>query len=136
MAARGRGRRATMPAPAAAIATFAWTSASGARSRSATTTSTSRPSCGSGSKAARCREKSLIDRPCAADNRGAMGVARLPRPARAAFAVVAAWLTLHELHAVLAPHLDAGPLFSRYAHDLVLLSASALTIAGALRKRG
>jgi two-component system cell cycle response regulator len=65
-----------------------------------------------------------------------MGAARLPTPARIAFALCATWLTLHELHAVIAPHLDAGPLFSRYAHDLVLLGAGALTIAGAMRKSG
>ena len=61
-----------------------------------------------------------------------MGAARLPRLARVAFAVCAAWLALHELHAVIAPDLSAGPLFSRYAHDVLLLGASALAVAGAL----
>jgi two-component system cell cycle response regulator len=65
-----------------------------------------------------------------------MGAPRLPRATRAAFAVAAAWLCIHELHAVLLPDLDGGPLFSRYAHDVVLLSASALCVAGAFRYRG
>ena len=55
---------------------------------------------------------------------------------RVAFAVCAAWLALHELHAVVAPTLNAGPLFSRYVHDLLLLSASALCAVGALTHRG
>jgi diguanylate cyclase (GGDEF)-like protein len=46
------------------------------------------------------------------------------------------WLVLHELHAVLAPNLDLGPLFSRYAHDVLLLAASAIAFAGALRRSG
>jgi diguanylate cyclase (GGDEF)-like protein len=55
---------------------------------------------------------------------------------RVAFAVGFTWLALHELHAVLAPGLDVGPLFARFAHDVLLLAASALCLAGGLRRRG
>jgi diguanylate cyclase (GGDEF)-like protein len=61
---------------------------------------------------------------------------QLTRPARAVFGVVAAWLVLHELHAVLVPDLDVGPVFSRYAHDAVLLAASLLCLRGGMRRRG
>ena len=47
---------------------------------------------------------------------------------RAAFAACAAWLLLYELRAVFAGSLDAGPLTSRFAHDVVLLVASALIL--------
>ena len=60
----------------------------------------------------------------------------LPLVARVGFVACAAWLALHELHAVLAPRLDLGPLFSRYAHDVVLLLATGLCAAGALRRQG
>src|SRR3954470_11639348 len=61
---------------------------------------------------------------------------RWPLAVRAGFAACAFWLALHELHAVLVPGLDVGPVFSRYAHDVLLLSASGLAFAGALRRRG
>src|SRR4051794_32892559 len=61
---------------------------------------------------------------------------RLTPLARVAFLVGAAWLILHELHAVLEPSLDAGPVFSRYAHDVLLLVSSGLCLAGGLRRRG
>ena len=67
---------------------------------------------------------------------GAHSRPRLPAAARLAFALCAGWLTLHELHAVLVPGLDVGPLFSRYAHDVVLLAASGLVVAGGRRRRG
>ena len=57
---------------------------------------------------------------------------------RAAFAACAAWLVLYELRAIAAPDLDLGPLTSRFAHDVVLLIASALILAraaGARRER-
>ncbi len=38
------------------------------------------------------------------------------------------WLTLWQAHVVFAPDLDAGPLFSRFAHDAVLLVATALCL--------
>jgi two-component system, cell cycle response regulator len=41
---------------------------------------------------------------------------------------VAVWLTLWQARVVLAPELDAGPLFSRFAHDAVLLIATGLCI--------
>jgi two-component system cell cycle response regulator len=56
--------------------------------------------------------------------------------ARLGFAVAAVWLSLYELHVVLAPDLRLGPVFSRYAHDVVLLAASALCLAGGWRRRG
>ena len=52
---------------------------------------------------------------------------------RAAFAVCAAWLVLYELRVIVAPGLDAGPLTSRFAHDVVLLLASALILARAMK---
>jgi two-component system, cell cycle response regulator len=52
-----------------------------------------------------------------------------PRPLRLLLAACAAWLALHELHAVLAPDLSLGPLFNRGAHDLVLLAAAAVCLA-------
>src|SRR5688572_565174 len=60
-----------------------------------------------------------------------------PRPlsrtlSRAAFAACAAWLLLYELRVIVAPGLDAGPLTSRFAHDVVLLASSVLIIAKAL----
>jgi two-component system cell cycle response regulator len=61
---------------------------------------------------------------------------RWPRAVRVVFSVCVVWLTAHELHAVVAPALDLGPLFGRYAHDVVLLAAAALAAAGALRRRG
>ena len=51
---------------------------------------------------------------------------------RAAFAACAAWLLLYELRVIVAPGLDAGPLTSRFAHDVVLLVASALILLKAL----
>jgi diguanylate cyclase (GGDEF)-like protein len=51
----------------------------------------------------------------------------------AAFAACAAWLLLYELRVIVAPDLDAGPLTSRFAHDVVLLASSALIIAKALK---
>jgi two-component system cell cycle response regulator len=45
-------------------------------------------------------------------------------------------MLVHEARAVLAPGWDGGPLFSRYVHDAVLLTASALCLAGALRRSG
>ncbi|MGH2970130.1 MAG: HD domain-containing phosphohydrolase [Solirubrobacteraceae bacterium] len=52
---------------------------------------------------------------------------------RAAFAAGAAWLALYELRVLLAPDLDAGPLTSRFAHTVLLITASALILAHALR---
>ena len=54
---------------------------------------------------------------------------------RAAFAACAAWLLLYELRVIVAPELDAGPLTSRFAHDVVLLVASGLILLKALQRR-
>jgi two-component system, cell cycle response regulator len=54
---------------------------------------------------------------------------------RAAFAACALWLLLYELRVIVAPGLDAGPLTSRFAHDVVLLVSSALIVAKALSAR-
>ena len=51
---------------------------------------------------------------------------------RAAFAACALWLLLYELRVIVAPGLDAGPLTSRFAHDVVLLVSSALILVRAL----
>ena len=51
---------------------------------------------------------------------------------RAAFMASAVWLALYELRAIFAPGLDAGPLTSRFAHDVVLLVVSALILVRAL----
>ena len=39
---------------------------------------------------------------------------------------VVTWLTLWEARVIFAPELEAGPLFSRFTHDVVLLAATAL----------
>src|SRR5687768_2270992 len=51
---------------------------------------------------------------------------------RAAFAACAAWLLLYELRVVAVADLDAGPLTSRFAHVVVLLTSSLLIIVKAL----
>ena len=51
---------------------------------------------------------------------------------RVAFGACAAWLVLYELRVIVAPGLDAGPLTSRFAHDVLLLLASGLILARAL----
>src|SRR5437868_5619111 len=61
---------------------------------------------------------------------------RWPRVVRVAFIACATWLSLHDLHTVLVPHLHVGPVFDRYAHDVVLLVAAGLAAAGAMRRRG
>jgi two-component system cell cycle response regulator len=52
-----------------------------------------------------------------------------PRPLRLLLATCAAWLLLHELRVLLAPDVEIGPLFSRFAHDLVLVAAAAVCLA-------
>jgi two-component system cell cycle response regulator len=61
---------------------------------------------------------------------------RWPRAVRVAFLACAVWMLAHEARVVLLPGWDGGPLFSRYVHDVVLLVASALCLAGALRRSG
>jgi two-component system cell cycle response regulator len=60
----------------------------------------------------------------------------MPPAIRAGFLVCAAWIAAHEVHALAAPALDVGPLFSRYVHDAVLLAAAAMCLVAALRRRG
>ena len=55
---------------------------------------------------------------------------------RGIWLAVAAWLALWQAHVVLAPGLEAGPLFSRFAHDGVLLAATALCAWAGIGSRG
>jgi two-component system cell cycle response regulator len=59
-----------------------------------------------------------------------------PRPLRLLLAACAGWLVLYELHVVLAPGLDAGALFSRGAHDVVLIAAAIVCLARVAYVRG
>jgi two-component system, cell cycle response regulator len=52
-----------------------------------------------------------------------------PRPVRLLLAVCAAWLLAYELRVLLAPELEIGPLFSRFAHDVVLVAAAIVCLA-------
>jgi diguanylate cyclase (GGDEF)-like protein len=52
-----------------------------------------------------------------------------PRPLRYLLAACAGWLALYELHVVLAAGLNPGGLFSRGAHDVVLVAASLVCLA-------
>jgi diguanylate cyclase (GGDEF)-like protein len=47
---------------------------------------------------------------------------------RVIWLVVGAWLALWQARALLAPDLDAGPLFSRFVHDGVLVAGAALCL--------
>ena len=47
---------------------------------------------------------------------------------RVIWTVIAVWLLAWELRVLLAPELELGPLFSRFAHDGVLAAASALCL--------
>jgi two-component system cell cycle response regulator len=55
-----------------------------------------------------------------------------PRPIRLLLAVAAAWLGAYELYVVIEPGFDAGPVFSRFAHDVVLVAAAAICLARAI----
>ena len=59
-----------------------------------------------------------------------------PRPLRLLLVACAAWLVLHELRAVFVPELEVGPLFSRFAHDVVLICAAVVCLARIPRVRG
>jgi diguanylate cyclase (GGDEF)-like protein len=59
-----------------------------------------------------------------------------PRPLRLLLAACAAWLVLYELHVVLVPGLNAGPVFSRFAHDVVLVAAALICLARVPAVRG
>src|SRR5918912_1004528 len=53
----------------------------------------------------------------------------------AAFVACALWLAAYEVRAVFASSLDAGPLTSRFAHDVVLIVSSLLCLARGVRHR-
>ena len=55
-----------------------------------------------------------------------------PRPIRVLLAAAAVWLVAYELYVVVDPGFDAGPVFSRFAHDVVLLLAAAICLTRAL----
>ena len=59
-----------------------------------------------------------------------------PKPLKLVLAACAAWLLAYELRTVLAPGFDPGPLFSRFAHDLVLLVAAGVCLARVPSVRG
>src|SRR5262249_11924771 len=98
------------------------TSASATRSSYATTSWIFRLSCA----------KASLQR---ADNR-AMGPPGRRRCVRLALFACGAWLALHELRVLAFPGVSFAPLSSRFAHDVVLIAAAALTLArGVLVKR-
>jgi len=51
---------------------------------------------------------------------------------RGIWLTVALWLALWQAHVLVAPELDAGPLFSRFAHDVVLAAGAALCVWAAV----
>ena len=60
----------------------------------------------------------------------------VPRPLRLVLAACAAWLLVYELRVLLVPSLEIGPLFSRFAHDVVLVGAAAVCLARVPRVQG
>jgi diguanylate cyclase (GGDEF)-like protein len=58
------------------------------------------------------------------------------RPLRFLLAACAAWLLVYELRVLLVPSLEIGPLFSRFAHDVVLVAAAAACLARVPSTRG
>jgi hypothetical protein len=59
-----------------------------------------------------------------------------PQPLRIVFAAAVTWVVAYELYVVFAPGFDAGVLFSRGAHDIVLLVAAAVALTRAVRAAG
>jgi two-component system cell cycle response regulator len=59
-----------------------------------------------------------------------------PKPLKILLAACAAWLLAYELHVVLVPGFDPGPLFSRFAHDVVLVAAAGVCLARVPSVRG
>jgi two-component system, cell cycle response regulator len=59
-----------------------------------------------------------------------------PRPLRLLLAACAAWMLTYELSVVLLPDLDGGVLFSRFAHDVVLMIAAGVCLARVPGVRG
>jgi diguanylate cyclase (GGDEF)-like protein len=60
----------------------------------------------------------------------------VPRLLRLVLAACAAWLLVYELRVLLAPELEIGPLFSRFAHDVVLVLAGLACLARVPRVHG
>ncbi len=50
----------------------------------------------------------------------------MPRHVRLAYAAISLWLGAAAVRNAVAPSLDIGPLFHRYAHDVVLVLVAAL----------
>jgi diguanylate cyclase (GGDEF)-like protein len=59
-----------------------------------------------------------------------------PRPLRLLLAVCAVWLLAYELRVLLVPGLEIGPVFSRFAHDVVLVAAAIVCLARVPSVRG
>jgi diguanylate cyclase (GGDEF)-like protein len=59
-----------------------------------------------------------------------------PRPLRLVLAACAAWLLVYELRVLLVPSLEVGALFSRFAHDVVLVAAALVCLARVFSVRG
>ena len=60
---------------------------------------------------------------------------RAPRAIRVIFGLLAAWLALAAVRNAFFPGWDAGPLFGRYVHDIVLVAAGCLVLARAVMVR-
>ena len=60
----------------------------------------------------------------------------VPRPLRLVLAACAAWLLVYELRVLFAPELELGPVFSRFAHDVVLVLAALVCLARVAGVRG
>jgi two-component system cell cycle response regulator len=59
-----------------------------------------------------------------------------PRPLRLLLAACAGWIALYELHVIFAAGLNPGGVFSRGAHDIVLVAASVVCLARVAYVRG
>ncbi len=59
-----------------------------------------------------------------------------PRPLRLLLAASAGWIALYELHVLFAAGFNPGGLFSRGAHDVVLVAASLVCLARVAHVRG
>jgi diguanylate cyclase (GGDEF)-like protein len=60
----------------------------------------------------------------------------VPRPLRLVLAACAAWLLVYELRVLIVPDLEIGPVFSRFAHDVVLIGAAGVCLARVPRVHG
>jgi two-component system, cell cycle response regulator len=63
-------------------------------------------------------------------------VTAAPRPLRLLLAACAGWIALYELHVLFAVGLNPGGVFSRGAHDVVLVAASVVCLARVPSVRG